>query len=631
MIDNNVVGRTSKWASILLSSLFLLLVLSFNSEGVIQAAPPPPPEPVSDETIPPPFDEPAFEAVSLPPEAQTVSSNVTISQQTAKHPKLDSILVDLATADDVSISSVEKLVENGAIRLSDDQVHVQISIDPNQLESAVAVVVEAGGEVTKVSADKTLMQGWLPIDALESITAYSYIYYVRPPLTPILEEPLNVGSSTTEAIDDINATAWHAAGYRGDGVKIAIVDAGFTGYAGLLGTDLPASVTVKNFVDGETDADVGSSSPHGTACAEIVHDMAPDAQLYLVKIGTGLDLEEAVNWLINQKVDIISTSLGWYNVTPGDGTGFFANLVTKARNAGILWVTAASNDREAHWGGLYSDPNSNAIHNFTPTQEVNYFGPGNGNVYLIPSGYLINVYLRWNDWTNVDQDYDLLILRWNGSSWDYMDNSCIAFHGIDVQDGGAGQTPTEWAVGVTCGSTTAYGFFIGRYDSSKTVNFELFAPKVARLDEILHARSLGNLADAPNAITVAALDSSSPYPQEDYSSEGPTNGPGGSATGGFIKPDIAAYANVSTESYGTGIFNGTSAATPHVAGAAGLILDARPAFTPAQIQNLLQTRAIDMGSTGKDTRFGYGRLYLGVPLPEIIVDSFRVYLPFIIK
>jgi hypothetical protein len=43
------------------------------------------------------------------------------------------------------------------------------------------------------------------------------------------------------------------------------------------------------------------------------------------------------------------------------------------------------------------------------------------------------------------------------------------------------------------------------------------------------------------------------------------NGPGGTAIGAlFVKPDVSAYANVSTESYGAGVFNGTSSATPHV-------------------------------------------------------------------
>jgi hypothetical protein len=74
---------------------------------------------------------------------------------------------------------------------------------------------------------------------------------------------------------------------------------------------------------------------------------------------------------------------------------------------------------------------------------------------------------------------------------------------------------------------------------------------------------------------------------------------------------LGGLANVSTQSYGPGIFNGTSAATPHVAGAAALVLGANPTFTPDQLQSFLIERAVDMGDAGLDTQYGHGRLYLG--------------------
>jgi uncharacterized repeat protein (TIGR01451 family) len=169
------------------------------------------------------------------------------------------------------------------------------------------------------------------------------------------------------------------------------------------------------------------------------------------------------------------------------------------------------------------------------------------------------------------------------------------------------------AVGITSGSAAPYGFVIGRVNSNQTVNFELFVPKFARPDEILHARSLGNLADVPDAMTVAALDVTSPFPQESYSSEGPTNGPGGAEMGGANKPDISGFANVATESYEGSTFNGTSSATPHVAGAAALVLSAYPTYGPDEIQTFLEGRAIDMGTTGLDPLYGHGRLHLGDP------------------
>ena len=118
-------------------------------------------------------------------------------------------------------------------------------------------------------------------------------------------------------------------------------------------------------------------------------------------------------------------------------------------------------------------------------------------------------------------------------------------------------------------------------------------------------------------MAIAAVHSASPYPQEIYSSEGPTNGPGGAAGGGLDKPALAAYANVATASYGpcsgTYCFNGTSSATPHVAGAAALVAGAIPSLSPDQLRHYLQSRAVDLGSPGYDAQYGYGRVYLGAP------------------
>src|SRR5947207_14401248 len=40
---------------------------------------------------------------------------------------------------------------------------------------------------------------------------------------------------------------------------------------------------------------------HGTACAEIVYDMAPGATLYLVNFTTEVDLGNAINWLVEDR------------------------------------------------------------------------------------------------------------------------------------------------------------------------------------------------------------------------------------------------------------------------------------------------------------------------------------------
>jgi serine protease len=53
-------------------------------------------------------------------------------------------------------------------------------------------------------------------------------------------------------------------------------------------------------------------------------------------------------------------------------------------------------------------------------------------------------------------------------------------------------------------------------------------------------------------------------------------------------------------------FQGTSMATPHVAGLAALLVSQRPGITPAQIESIIRATARDIGTPGKDNDFGYG-------------------------
>jgi subtilisin family serine protease len=61
-------------------------------------------------------------------------------------------------------------------------------------------------------------------------------------------------------------------------------------------------------------------------------------------------------------------------------------------------------------------------------------------------------------------------------------------------------------------------------------------------------------------------------------------------------------------------FFGTSAATPHAAGIAALMLQANPAVTPAQIYAALQTSALPMGGTTPNFNSGYGFIQADVAM-----------------
>ena len=88
---------------------------------------------------------------------------------------------------------------------------------------------------------------------------------------------------TSEGVLIINADGWLAASYNGAGVKIGILDVGFSDYAIRQAEgELSANVTTRwaPSIGGE------GTSVHGTACAEIVYDISPGASYYLANFAT---------------------------------------------------------------------------------------------------------------------------------------------------------------------------------------------------------------------------------------------------------------------------------------------------------------------------------------------------------
>ena len=84
---------------------------------------------------------------------------------------------------------------------------------------------------------------------------------------------------------------------------------------------------------------------NGSACAEIVHDIAPDAEIHLYKVGNFVDLENAKDAAIQEGLDIVTVSLGWdFARGFGDGTGSACEIVDDAFQNNVLWVNAAGNE-----------------------------------------------------------------------------------------------------------------------------------------------------------------------------------------------------------------------------------------------------------------------------------------------
>jgi len=112
-----------------------------------------------------------------------------------------------------------------------------------------------------------LVQLTIPADSNPAPAAQPSVQRVRLPRYANAKE-------ATEGYDAMFQQDWHDLGVTGAGVRVAILDVGFDGYEDLLGSELPSSV--ETFFLGDYTA-----TEHGTAVAEVIHDIAPDASLTL--------------------------------------------------------------------------------------------------------------------------------------------------------------------------------------------------------------------------------------------------------------------------------------------------------------------------------------------------------------
>ena len=138
-------------------------------------------------------------------------------------------------------------------------------------------------------------------------------------------------------------------------------------------------------------------------------------------------------------------------------------------------------------------------------------------------------------------------------------------------------------------------------------------------------RNVGYPAIYPSVIAVGATDANNKLAR--YSNRGTgldlmaPGGDTGADANGDGYADGVLQETFSGGSWGYYFFQGTSMASPHVAAAAAVLLSAGVATTPDEIESLLKSTALDLGSAGVDSSYGAGLIQLysalteGVPPP----------------
>ena len=156
---------------------------------------------------------------------------------------------------------------------AESSLDVVIELEPDMDSDAfVLTLSEQIGAQRVTGAARNLVRVFAGMGELSLIAQMPGVMKVRLPQRPV---PLGVLS---EGVGTMLSDDWTATGLTGAGVNVAIVDLGFRGYDFLLGEDLPAEVGT-TFLGDSWEGEV-----HGTAVAEIVHDIAPDARMHLYQI-----------------------------------------------------------------------------------------------------------------------------------------------------------------------------------------------------------------------------------------------------------------------------------------------------------------------------------------------------------
>ncbi|MFC2095150.1 LamG-like jellyroll fold domain-containing protein [Candidatus Bipolaricaulota bacterium] len=463
-----------------------------------------------------------------------------------------------------------------------------------------AAVLMAGGRVMARSND--LVRVRVPINRLQNVlNNVGFLVYVREQLHPVPLAVVSQGVALTGASD------YHDAGFEGQGAKIAIIDLGFDGLAAAqVAGELQNVVYTWDYKGNDSNVE-GTGEIHGTGVAEIVEDMAPQAQLYLLRISDSVDLANATQYCINNGIQVINHSVGWYNSNYYDGTGVIGAIASNARTNDILWVNSAGNEAaDGHWQGDFLDTDSDGYHDFGAGSDyLDGDSRDEGSRIYATSGDRIIIYMSWDDWTASNQDYDLYLYN----SWGVQVASSANYQtGL--------QSPTE-AIFYDVATTGYYEIVIHAYNAPQKPEIEFFAYLDSGADTGLeHHDPISSIITPANSADVLAVGAIrrtnwTTGPQESFSSQGPSNA--SKYASSRIKPDVSGPDGTSSYTYGS--FYGTSASSPHVAGAAALLLSEDTGRTADDLQTLLESTAINMGAAGKDNIYGSGRINLAIDAP----------------
>jgi len=386
----------------------------------------------------------------------------------------------------------------------------------------------------------------------------------------------------------------HGLGIVGDGVRVAVLDP--TGFDPTHDALTGRIADVRRF---GSERAVAEGTTHGTAAAAAVSEVAPGARLALASFRETAEFRAAVAWAQASGADVILTPVAAHGAVPSPRSPV-ARAARNAVESGCVVVAPTGNAALGHWQAPYA--------------MLADDGPEDRRLRLRPMPDADTVAGRFAAWLVADPslraDLTLALLRAvDGAAGDRW-NLIAVSRPVDGRSGRrvtADLTAGEYALAVRpadAGSEPAV-------DGDPTARVEVTTPTHA----LGSPRPIGSIAapaSVPGVLGVGAAgrgtDPQDRVPDTDdpatptgvvapYSGRGPT-------VGGDTGVDVVAP----PRPWDAGGTPGTSAAAARAAGAAALVLDARPGLDPAGVARVLRGSAGDVERPGRDLSSGWGRL-----------------------
>jgi hypothetical protein len=443
-----------------------------------------------------------------------------------------------------------------------------------------------GADVIRTGPRWGLIDAWLTPGAVKHCAEHPAVKHIRAISRPIRR----VGSVLSEGVSIHGADSMQALGYNGEGVTVGVLSDGVDNITTAQSSgDLPQNVPVVPGFEGDGD--------EGIAMLEIVHDIAPSAELAFASAWGGqLGFVEAIRELAVAGCDVLVDDIGYF-AEPDFEDGPIAQVIDSVYGEGIAYYSSAGNSANGFYHGDFDAAGTTSWHAWDGADDSTF-------AITVPSDDEVTVVLKWSDrFAASGNDYDLFL----SGSPDLFGQSELLDVGGDFQDG--------------AGDPVEFVYYFNDQPSTQTiyVGVDLFAgdPKHLRLavfggsslEYVTKDESILGHSSANGAMAVGAIHASDPGHDDiaSYSSRGPSVilYPEPETR---LKPDITGIDGVSVTGAGNfpSTFFGTSASAPHIAALAALLLHAHPTWSAADVNTALRRGAADRGEVGPDNIFGYG-------------------------